>query len=224
MTHSHSRTEGFTLVELLVSIALGATLLLATIQLFVDGRESFQYQSEWRGLHERGRHLMQFFSTELRRVGYPRHSFSGTPLHGENSSGSAQSDALTLSYQGALDCAGSSATTIRYYLDETDLRCDGNGSSSPTPQTLSSDIDGLQFRYGIDSDADGSVDQILRADQVTEWSQVHSITVALLLRSELAVRQTIDSTIYPLLEVDYGPFDDYHLRRRYQTTVQLRNH
>ncbi len=216
--------RGFTLVELLISIALGATILLATTQLFVEGRDSFQYQSQWRELHERGRHLMQFFTAELRKAGYPKSTFSGTPLTATNNDGDSQSDTLTISYDNAADCAGSSSTTITYLLDGDDLRCNGNGDASPTPQTLTSYIEGLQFRYGVDTDTDGSIDRYLTADAVSDWEQVHTITIAVLLRSERAVRQEIDNATHTLLETDHGPFNDYYLRKSYQTTVQLRNH
>lgn len=212
--------RGFTLVELLISIALGATILLATTQLFVEGRDGFQYQSQWRELHERGRHLMQFFTTELRKAGYPTSTFSGTALNGSDDD---SGDTLTLSYQGAKDCAGSSASTIQYYLDATDLRCDGNGAASPTPQTLTSHVDGLQFRYGIDGDGDGSIERYLNASAVSDWNSVKSITVSVLLRSGQAVRQSSDTAVYTLLGVGHGPFNDHHLRKAYQTTVELRN-
>lgn len=214
---------GFTLVELLVSIALGITILLATTRLFVDGRESFQYQQQWLELHERGRHAIQFLSAELRKTGYPATGFSGTPLSASNQSGENGSDSLTISYQGARDCAGSSASTIRYYMQEGTLRCDGNGGSSPTPQTLTSHIEGLQFRFGSDLDGDRSIDRYLTATTVSDWSAVHTIQVALLLRSQLPVRQESSSERYDLLGTIHGPYNDYYLRKIYRTTVQLRN-
>jgi type IV pilus assembly protein PilW len=167
---------------------------------------------------------MQFFNAELKKVGYPKTGFSGNPLSATNNSGENQSDTLTLSYQDGKDCAGSSAATIRYYLDSGDLRCDGNGSASPTPQSLASHVDGLQFRFGADLDSDGAIDHYLEAHEVSNWEQVHTITTAILLRSELAVRDSKDEATYPLLNSDYGPFNDYHLRKIYQITTQLRNH
>ncbi len=216
--------NGFTLVELLVSITLGVTILLATTQLFSNSKESFQYEQQWLDLHERGRHLLQFFSAELKKIGHPAASFSGTALTASNNSGENSSDSLTISYQGAKDCAGSSSTTILYYVDDGNLRCDGNGSSSPTPQTLTSYIEGLQFRFGADLDGDNSIDRYLSANEISDWSTVNTIQVALLLRSQLPVRQIIDATSYDLLGVTHGPFNDNYLRKIYRTTTQLRNH
>jgi prepilin-type N-terminal cleavage/methylation domain-containing protein len=219
-----SSYQGFTLVEVLLSIALGAAIVLATTELLLEGRGSLQYQSQWRELHERGRHLMQFLSTELRKAGYPRVGYSGTALSGSDGSGSTPDDSVTIGYQGGQDCAGSAATTIRYYLDGSDLRCDGNGGASPTPQTLSSHIDGLQLRYGADSDGDGSIERYHAASAITDWGTIKSVTIAVLLRSEHAVRQQADQEHYTLLGVEHGPYEDYYLRRVYQLTVQLRNH
>ncbi len=214
---------GFTLIELLISIALGVTILLATTRIFIDSRESFLVQQQWTLLHEKGRHAIQFLTTELQMAGYPKTTFSGTPLSGSEAGGPNQSDSLTLSYQGATDCAGSSTTTIRYYLDEESLRCDGNGSASPTPQSLTTPIDGLQFRYGVDSDGDGSINRYQRANQVSDWNQVLSVEFALLLRSELKLRQSTEPQSYDLLEISHGPFNDGYLRKVYGATVHLRN-
>ena len=214
---------GFTLVELLVSMALGFTILLTTTQLFIDHRLASQTQQQWLTLHEQGRHALQFLTTELRKAGYPAESFVGSALTAENSSGELNSDSIPLSYQNGLDCAGSSATSIRYYLQENTLRCDGNGSAYPSPQTLTSPIDGLQFRFGIDQDGDHSVDQYLNADQIADWESVRTVEVAILLRSESVARQQPDDTLYSLLDVDHGPYQDYYLRKIYQMTVQLRN-
>lgn len=214
---------GFTLIELLVSIALGITILLATTQIFVDSRESYLAQQQWTLLHEKGRHAVQFMTAELRMAGYPKTTFSGTPISGSDSSGPAQSDAMTISYQGATDCAGSSTTTVRYYLDEESLRCDGNGSSSPTPQSLTTPVDGLQFRYGIDSDGDGSINRYQTADQISNWNQVKSVEFAILIRSELPARQGPDPQPYELLGISHGPFNDRYLRKVYSATVHLRN-
>lgn len=216
-------SSGFTLVELLVSITLGITILLTTTQLFVDSRESFQYEQQWLDLHERGRHLVQFLSTEIKKIGYPADSFSGTALSATDDSGEKSSDSLTISYQGAKDCAGSSSTTVLYYLDNSNFMCNGNGSSSPSPQTLTSYIDGLQFRFGIDLDEDGSIDRYLDANDISDWDKVDTIQVAILLKSQLAVRQASDTSSYDLLGITHGPFNDKYLRTIYQTTTQLRN-
>jgi type IV pilus assembly protein PilW len=214
---------GFTLVETLVSIALGATILLATTQLFVDGRESFQVQQQWLSLHEQGRHALQFLTTELRRAGYPAGSFSGTALSATNNSGDNRSDSLTIRYQGAHDCAGSSARSILYALVDHSLRCDGNGGASPTPQTLSSQVGGLQFRFGADLDGDRSVDRYLDGDQVADWGQIRTVDIGLLLQSDQPARQQEDSNRYEIFGVTHGPYNDYRLRKIYRTTVQLRN-
>ncbi len=216
--------SGFTLPELLLSLTLGTTILLATTLLFIELRAGFVYQSQWRELHERGRHLMQFFTTQLHQAGYPKVGFIGNALMGSDGVPPAAHDTLVLSYQGIKDCAGSSSTTVEYYLSDDNLRCDGNGGASPSPQTLSNPVDGLQLRYGVDSDDSGSIDRYYNAAEVTDWEQVHSVTVAVLLRSEIEARESRDETTYSLLGTQYGPFDDRYLRKLYQNTVQLRNH
>ena len=89
---------GFTLIELLISIALGVTILLATTRIFIDSRESFLVQQQWTLLHEKGRHAIQFLTTELQMAGYPKTTFSGTPLSGNCGNGDGGARARTVPY------------------------------------------------------------------------------------------------------------------------------
>ena len=214
---SHKQQTGFTLVELLVSLTLGATILLATSKLFIESRGSFRYAEQSQELHERGRHAMQFIRSELKKVGYTTQDPIESPIYASNS---GENSSLTISYEGGKDCTGSSSSTTKYEISGTNFRCDGSNAS---PQTLSSHAYGLQINFGIDLDEDGSIDRYLTADQISSWDRVQSVEVALLLRSKQPARQTLDADEYNLLGVSYGPFNDYKLSRIYRSVIELRN-
>ncbi len=216
---STTRVSGFTLIELLLGLTLGTTLLLATTALFSQLRESYRIQSEWNELYERGRHLVQVLSRELGRAGHPNRAHLAAA--GIESSG--RDDEILLRYWPGHDCAGAAVSTVRYYLDDGDLRCDGNGAAPPTPQTLTSGVDEIVFRYGVDSDQDGLIDRYRRGVQIEVDHGIKSITVAVLLRSGSPVRQQPDDSHYTLLGRRLGPFHDHYLRTPFQFTIHPEN-
>ncbi len=201
---THSR--GFTLVELLIALALGFTVLTATMVIFVESRETFRFIQNSRELHEQGRHALLFLADEIRKA----ETISGTEGDGENGS-----DSITIAYDGIKDCQDSAKSSVQYLIKDESLKCPSQG--------MIDNVEGLQFLYGIDEDGDQSVNRYQNAAQVTDWTQVRSVQIALLIRSEEPIRQTPDTTRYTLLSADYEPYNDLYLRRVYQLTVALRN-
>ena len=82
-------------------------------------------------------------------------------------------------------------------------------------------VEDLQFAFGIDSNADGSTDRYLDADDVVDWSLVKNIKLGLLIRSE---REVIDNTPAPVTfwGSTFTPSDGY-LRRGFTAVISLRN-
>jgi type IV pilus assembly protein PilW len=100
-------------------------------------------------------------------------------------------------------------------------RVESNGA----PQEIIPGVEALQLRYGVDTihDIDVTIDDYVDANAVTDWSEVVSVTLALLVRSAEANSQTVDERVYTLLERDLGPFNDRFQRSLFTTTVTLRN-
>jgi type IV pilus assembly protein PilW len=119
-------------------------------------------------------------------------------------------------------------TSIVYYVAPS---ADGTGPalwrvvSNNPPQEIVPGVEALQIRYGVDtgSDPEVTVDEYVNADEVTDWSNVISVTLALLARSAEENSQTIDSREYTLLETVLEPFNDRFQRSLFTTTVTLRN-
>ncbi|HEU5137747.1 MAG TPA: PilW family protein [Steroidobacteraceae bacterium] len=97
--------------------------------------------------------------------------------------------------------------------------------SDGAPQELIPGVEALEVRYGVDTDTepDVTVDEYVDADEVTDWSRVISVTLALLVRSAEENAKIVDERVYELLETDVGPFDDRFQRSLFTTTVTLRN-
>lgn len=84
-------------------------------------------------------------------------------------------------------------------------------------------IENLQLLYGEDSDGDWAPDAYRKANEVTDWSRVVAVRVALL---AVGVGETLaesDPRTFRLLDTVVGPFNDRRLRRVITFTVTLRS-
>jgi type IV pilus assembly protein PilW len=91
-------------------------------------------------------------------------------------------------------------------------------------EQIAEGVERLEVRYGLDSaGADARVDEYATADAVTDWSQVVTVAVALLVRSPEPYGEP-DPRQYDLLGVKVGPINDRYQRQVFTATVALRNH
>jgi type IV pilus assembly protein PilW len=94
---------------------------------------------------------------------------------------------------------------------------------SADPQELIQGVENMQFTYGVDTDGDLLVNDYRLASAVTDWNQVVSLTLAVLIRSPEEAGVERDNRTYNLLGTDFGPFNDRRQRAVFTTTVVLRN-
>ena len=96
-------------------------------------------------------------------------------------------------------------------------RKDGAGSA----EELVEGVEDMQILYGVDTDGDGSVNQYLRANDVSNWGLVTGIRISLLLQS---VENNITTAPQPYFfnGTTVTPADR-RLRRAFTTTIAVRN-
>ena len=68
--------RGLTLVELMVSLAIGLVILLGIMSIFTANRETYSIQESLGQLQENGQYAINFVARQLRRSGY----FPNPPL------------------------------------------------------------------------------------------------------------------------------------------------
>lgn len=83
-------------------------------------------------------------------------------------------------------------------------------------------VDSMQVLYGEDTSGDREVDGYVTANNVTNWEDVLSIRVGLLLRTG-QFGTTTDSQTYTVLDTTFGPAADRRQRLVLTTTATLRN-
>lgn len=108
-----------------------------------------------------------------------------------------------------------------------------------TPQDIElvEGIENMQILYGVDTDRDKpptgdwfNADGYVPASAVTNWSQVVSVRIALLVSGRVSATTTgetltmeTDTTNYGLAGVSVNPVDDRRQRRVFTTTIDIRN-
>lgn len=169
--------KGFSLVELMVALALGLLLSAAAIQMFLTSQQSMNVQQGSSEVQENGRFAIDFLMADIRKAGMRPASITtavATPITGTAGSGTA-ADTVAVSYvvesaSGATDCngnlvAGANPTiTNTYSVVNGALMCEGNALVGGAKQKveLVPNVDGFKVLYGIDTVKDN-------IPAVTQW-------------------------------------------------------
>jgi type IV pilus assembly protein PilW len=94
------------------------------------------------------------------------------------------------------------------------------------PEEVIPGVERMEIQYGVDTDGDTVVDQYMSANTVdsgSNWGNVISVRIAILVRSAEANAPDVDKKTYTLLGTSVGPFNDRYERSLFTTTVTLRN-
>lgn len=101
-----------------------------------------------------------------------------------------------------------------------------NGAASTVAlvaEELVEAVDTMQALYGVDSDGNGAVNQYVTANNVTDWDEVVTVRVSLLMRSPEEYGTELDATTYDVNGTLFNPVDDRRVRQVFTTTIALRN-
>jgi type IV pilus assembly protein PilW len=179
--------SGMSLLELLISLSLGLLLLTGIGTIYVGSNQTYRVQEQNARIQESGRYALDVIGRSLRQAGYRNISlvpdafltdFAGVPITGTATTVTVQYDGT-----GGPNCIGTGVAvgTIvndAFDLNGTDLRCNN--------QPLVSNVEDLQFLYGIDNDvpSDNSADQYIAAPTAAQLGQIVSVRACVLIRSE----------------------------------------
>jgi type IV pilus assembly protein PilW len=245
------RQTGFSMLEVMVSLALGLLLVIAIGAIYLGSKQTYLLQESSARVQETGRYALEEIGSSLRQAGYAdlvaNTAFAGTTINGSNGSGTA-SDTLTVQYAGMLgdtncdgdtvDSAGVAAGVLiqnSYNLDTgtLQLRCDGLIAATPGAagpgSALVDGVEDFQVLYGIDTDNDESAN--LYSSTPANWVQVVSARVCILVRSAnlnlMPAKQSYFNCAGALGTAmgasAFTTATDTRLRRSFVATFSLRN-
>lgn len=152
---ARKRMQGLTLIELLVSMALGLLVVAISTQLLVTNMMSFNAQRGIADVQDNGRFALDFINRDIRQAGlrpagatvnpFPSLVMSAAAMPGASntllttnnistSTGLGQSDQLVvqrLTLEDTVDCEGNAVTAGNYVVSRYFLRADvSSGSAS----------------------------------------------------------------------------------------------
>lgn len=131
-------------------------------------------------------------------------------------------NARVMGYQSSTYFIGTSAAGA-----PTLYRVPWSGNAMGTPEELAEYVEDMQMTYGVDTDADGTVNQYQAANAVTDWSLVKTVRIRMLVGSPEDRVTDTTSTHATLRDADNDAVadtaTDRRLHRAFAMTVSLRN-
>lgn len=177
--------QGFSLVELMVSLLLGSLIVVAAVELFSTNQQTFQLQRAMSEVQESGRFSLEYIARDARKIGLKdsdgnksagiitdniaplgsaTHYGGSTPDISEDDADLAgDNDRLSFEFYGDLDCEGDGTvgtiqliTNIYEVRNGDELFCEGSNDTGTTGSALVSGVESFQVLYGIDASVDGA--------------------------------------------------------------------
>lgn len=201
------KENGFTLVELLVALALTGMVMAVVYKTFASQQKVYVMQEDGSAMQQDLRAAMEIMSKDLRMAGY----CPSRPGDAGIVTATASTLTFTLDSQEDGDLTDDPGDRITYSLSGTTL---GRTIGAGVPQPVGDNIDALNFVY---LDADGNVTVAL--------TDIRSIQLTLVARSEKADKTYNNKSTYRNQQgaVIYGPTNDAIRRRLLTSTVRCRN-
>ena len=140
-------------------------------------------------------------------------------------------DAQLVDYKAVIYYVADSPSGDDHSLYREYVLVDNSDNITSRSEELLEGVDNMQLLYGIDIDDNRVADRYLQADDVTDWAEVVTVRVGLLLASRDGLR-SIDTETYIVANTTIGPESSAEAvthaedgRKRYvsSTTVSVRN-
>jgi type IV pilus assembly protein PilW len=231
------KRRGFTLVEILVALAIGALLTSGFVQIFSSSKKTYLIQDNLSRLQENARFAMDFLARDIRMAGHinnavPSSIFNGIAVTGCEETNcptlasafptGRSGDAIRVSYDSTTDCLDQDVTGRAqniFYVRDQSLQCLGNGPGSRS-QPLVEGVEDMQILYGEDTtpnDGNFIANRYLPAnDAALDMENVVSVRIVLTVR-------TLDDHMALQANNDSNGNSDSRIRRTFTKTIALRN-
>ncbi|NLC72057.1 MAG: prepilin-type N-terminal cleavage/methylation domain-containing protein [Desulfuromonadaceae bacterium] len=219
------REDGFTLVEVLIALAISGLFLTAVYASFKSQQESYLAQDQVAEVQQNIRAGVGMMIQELRMAGFDPYRSKTVGIE------TAEQKKIVFTLLDDLDLDGKidedEIRKISYEL--YDAYTDGVmaigrqvGDSASTKRAVAENIQELEFLY-LDSDGDIVSWDDIETDP-NKKDEIRSVRISVLARVGQPDQKFVNSETYTSASgAVWGPYND-HLRRRFQiVTVQLRN-
>ena len=214
--------RGFTLVELMVTLAITSILVLGAVTFLASAHKASLVQSALSGLGVSGRFGLDQVARDIRMSGYRESDWMLGALDDVLTAGdetTAGGDSLTVRYEGMRDCSFALAlggvVTNTYQVTDGVLNCND--------QPVTRGVQEMQVYFGEDTDDNRVANHWLSPGAVgLDMSRVVSVRIHLLVRTDANDISSGPQTYY-FDQALQTAVDDGQIRREYSVTVAMRN-
>jgi type IV pilus assembly protein PilW len=217
----HSR--GFTIVELMVTLAITSILILGAGGFLASAHKSNNVQSAISGLNASGRFGLDQVSRDIRMSGYRDSDWTlgamDDVITATDGLSTAGGDSLTVRYEGARDCtfalAAGGIVANTYQVTNGVLQCNG--------QPITGGVQDMQVYFGEDIDNDEVANRWLSPSTAgLDMTRIVSVRIHLLVRTNGNAISSGPQAYY-FDNALQDAVDDGQIRREYSVTIALRN-
>lgn len=205
-----NKEKGFSLIELMIALALSGIIIGAIYNLYLKQSKSYVIQDQVAEMQQNGRVAIDMIVRDIRMAGFrgnPPNAGVTTPISPTNSS--TAPDSITIQY----DDGSGSVTTVTYDISGTDLR--------RNTQPLAENIEDLQLAYIF---ADGDEDNLPDdgdSDTTNDSGDIRAVRINILART--SGEDPSFSGNRPQLEDHAAGGTDGYRRRLFTTVAKVRN-
>lgn len=215
--------RGFTIVELMISLAIGMVLILGATSFLATTDRSNRLQSAVSGLNISGRFGLDRLARDIRMSGYRDSNWAMGPLNNvitaTDGLAADGGDNITLLYEGTRDCAFALApggiVTNTYQVLNGNLECNG--------QAVTGGVQEMQIYLGEDTDNDGVANRWMSPGTAgLDMTRLVSVRIHLLVRTN-GNNISAGTQGYYFNNAQQADIGDGQIRREYSVTIALRN-
>ncbi len=212
-----STVGGFTLVEVLVAMAIGAIVMTSVVTSFLSQQRTYRLQDELLGMQQNLRAAMDIMTREIRMAGYDP---SGDSMAGVVYAAEDEIEfTMDLNENGSLDGTnGADPDEWVVYRLNSDGSIGRQNEAGGDFHPVAENFDGLEFFYIMD---DGSM---TLNPATADFDKIRGVTISLLARTQFADPGYVDTGTYQTGSgAIWGPFNDGFRRQLLVRTVMCRN-
>jgi type IV pilus assembly protein PilW len=212
-SHVKSNKKGFTLVELLIAMAISGIVAGAIFTAFQSQQKSYLIQDQVAEMQQNIRAAMDIMVREIRMAGYDPAGSSEATILGANSTNIN----ITMDIDGDGNCSSTETITYSLYDAYGDSDSDiGRKTDAGNNQPVAENIDNLEFYYTLED----ATKTLTPADP----NNIRSVQIAILARAEHEDSKFSNTKNYTAPSgANWGPYNDGFRRRLLSTTVKCRN-
>jgi len=227
--------KGFTLVELMVTLAVSILIAAALYATYLVQQRSYQYQSSVIEIQQSARTALDMLVMDLRLAGLDPDETAGAGIeiaedgtiafsvdaNRDGVLGTTASNDDPEYYAFQLGTRTESGTTIPCLNRAAELKVSNSGNiSSYTLEPMADFIEAIEFYYEFEDGTSATT-----TPSSSELDDIRSVKVSLIARSRFPVKKVADQETFNLLSGNtWKPTSaDRYIRRLVTTQVDLRN-